>query len=86
MKGKTDIAILNTNDDEALSDYFTKKQVGEECTITITGKFLGLEEGDAQISIQEVEMDYMPDEESSAEGEEYEESEPSGAEIVLGGK
>jgi hypothetical protein len=82
---KTDIAILNTADDESLNDYFQQKEPGEDCTITVSGKFLGLEEGNARISIEGVELEAIPEAEEPAP-EMYEDDEPSGAELVLGKK
>lgn len=81
---KTDIAVLNTKDDELLSDYFNQKEAGDNCTFTVTGRFLGLEEGNARISIESVEMDVVAEEEEEGEDEEeMEVEEPTGAEMVL---
>ena len=81
MQNETDIAILNVTDDESLSDYFTNKDPGKSCSLTVTGKFLGLEEGNARISIEAVELDSSV---SEPEMEEPTSSTPTGAELVLG--
>lgn len=76
----TDITIINTADDESLADYFQQKTAGDKCSVTVSGRFMGLEEGNARISIDEVELTAMPkadEEEDSDEG-------MTGAEMVLG--
>lgn len=81
MKTETDIAILNIADDEALSNYFEQKETGDGCSLTITGTFLGNENGNARISIEGVELDAPAEEpEPATEGD----GEVTGAELVLG--
>lgn len=82
---KTDVVILNTADDEELSDYFSNKEAGEECTVTITGKFLGLNEGDAKISVESVVVDTYDEEEVDDLDDEDLEDEIDEAEAVLSG-
>lgn len=79
---QTDIAILSTSDSDDLSNYFTNKEAGEECELLIRGKFLGIVEGNARISIEGVELAYAPDEEEP----EVASTEPTGAEMVLNGE
>lgn len=83
---QTDISIINTEDNEDLGNYFETKKAGEPCTLTIVGTFMGLEEGNARISIEEVELTNLPDEDKDVD-EQYEEDMDSltGAELVLGG-
>jgi hypothetical protein len=81
---QTDIAIVNVNDDEDLVNYFEQKEQGAECSMTVRGTFLGLEEGNARISIESVDIDEVKVEEEEEEEEESESPEPTGAEMVLG--
>jgi hypothetical protein len=85
---ETDIAIINTNDNEDLGNYFSQKEVGEECSMTIRGRLLGLEEGNARISIDDVQIDaYMEEEEVAPpvdpEMVEAAPEEVTGAELLL---
>lgn len=85
---KTDIAILNTTDNEDLNNYFENKEPGEPCAMMVMGKFLGMEEGNARISIEAVEIDSY-EEEDDYEGDTEEmgmemDEESPGVVLVLG--
>jgi len=79
---ETDIVIVNVEDDEDLTNYFEQKDAGQSCRMTVSGTFLGLEEGNARISIDSVKIaakkveEEVDDEESDGEdyGEDEEES------------
>lgn len=82
---ETDISIINTNDSDDLASYFEAKSAGETCTVTITGKYMGTEEGNARISIEEVELTNMPKDDEDLDEMEDDGSEMTGAEMVLSG-
>jgi len=77
---QTDIAILNLADDEMLSNHFAQKEPGGDVTIVITGKLLGIEEDNARISIEAVELEESEEEDAPLPSD----TEPTGAEMVLG--
>lgn len=82
---QTDISIINTEDNEDLGNYFESKKAGEACTVTISGKFMGLEQGNARISIEEVELTNLPEDDEDENSVSAPESDVTGAELVLGG-
>jgi hypothetical protein len=80
---QSDILIINLSDDEDLRNYFEQKEAGEDCSMTVNATLLGVEEGNARLSINAVDIgEYKVEEEEETESD----SEPTGVEIVLGEK
>ncbi len=65
-------------DSPELQNYFTSKEAGEECELTIKGRIVSTQPGMTEIDIEEVELDYAESDEPVMPDEE----EPLGIEII----
>tara|TARA_R100000152_G_C6779305_1_gene210813 strand:- start:1020 stop:1292 length:273 start_codon:yes stop_codon:yes gene_type:complete len=52
-----DKVVLNLDDNEGLADYFSMKEPGEECTMTITGNLDEQTADQAVLSINKVSVE-----------------------------
>lgn len=87
MNKETDIAILNLSDSEDLATYLADKNPGDEISMTVRGKLLGVEDENARITIEDVQVDAYMEEEDEPEVEpgltDMETDGPAGVELVL---
>ena len=65
-----DKVILNLDDNEGLADYFSTKEPGEECTMTITGNLDEQTADQAVLSINKVSVEGYEESKKNEEGEE----------------
>jgi hypothetical protein len=63
-----DKVILNLDDNEGLAEYFSVKEPGEECTMTITGSLDEQTSDQAVLSINKVSVDGYGEGKKNEEG------------------
>jgi hypothetical protein len=64
-----DKVILNLDDNEGLAEYFSVKEPGEECTMTITGSLDEQTSDQAVLSINKVSVDGYEEGKKNEEGD-----------------
>jgi len=65
-----DKVILNLDDNEGLAEYFSRKDPGEECTMTITGNLDEQTADQAVLSINKVSVEGYEESKKNEEAEE----------------